>query len=94
VLAHVTPSFDANHNIIAFHSTRRVPNSKVGMQKYFEHLVGIIESNGIEYDEFVSSLCYAAERKIDMSWFKNQRQTRQKNRTKQIFSPHFRRRHG
>ncbi|MCC9620901.1 PAS domain-containing protein [Thalassospira sp. MA62] len=26
VLAHVTPSFDANHNIVGYHSNRRVPN--------------------------------------------------------------------
>lgn len=29
VFAHVTPSYDANRNIIAFHSNRRVPNRAV-----------------------------------------------------------------
>ncbi len=29
VLAHVTPSFDTNNNIIGYHSTRRVPNPNV-----------------------------------------------------------------
>ncbi len=29
VLAHVTPSFDTNNNIIGYHSTRRVPNPKI-----------------------------------------------------------------
>lgn len=29
VFAHVTPSFDANHTIIGFHSNRRVPDRRV-----------------------------------------------------------------
>ena len=29
VLAHVTPSYDANRNIIGYHSNRRTPNRKV-----------------------------------------------------------------
>jgi PAS domain S-box-containing protein len=29
VFAHVTPTFDANQNIVAFHSNRRVPDPKV-----------------------------------------------------------------
>ncbi|MBL4693084.1 MAG: PAS domain-containing protein [Magnetovibrio sp.] len=84
VLAHVTPSYDADHNVIGYHSTRRVPNpdtvqnaiiplynqlceienseqnSKVGMQKAFDHLVGILTDAGIDYDEFISSLMHSA----------------------------------
>ncbi|MBL4691744.1 MAG: PAS domain-containing protein [Magnetovibrio sp.] len=84
VLAHVTPSFDSNQNIIGFHSTRRVPNSetiqnkiiplyrklceienseansKVGIQKSFDHLVSILNDADIDYDEFVSTLMHAA----------------------------------
>ena len=32
VFAHVTPSYDANRNIIGFHSNRRVPNREVVAQ--------------------------------------------------------------
>lgn len=29
VYAHVTPTFDANHNVVGYHSNRRVPDPKV-----------------------------------------------------------------
>tara|TARA_B100000780_G_C21077263_1_gene433730 strand:+ start:387 stop:911 length:525 start_codon:yes stop_codon:yes gene_type:complete len=29
VLAHVTPSFDTNHSVCGYHSTRRVPDQKI-----------------------------------------------------------------
>lgn len=84
VLAHATPTYDRNNNVIGFHSTRRVPNPdtvknaiiplyqqlcelersesnpKVGLQKSFDHLVGILTNAGIDYDEFVSSLMHPA----------------------------------
>ncbi|NIY75754.1 PAS domain-containing protein [Thalassospira sp. HF15] len=33
VFAHVTPTFDANHNVIGYHSNRRVPDPKVLSEK-------------------------------------------------------------
>jgi len=79
VFAHVTPSFDANNNIIAYHSNRRLPepsaiakiepiyktlleeenkhaNQKDGMMAAFSTMVGLLEQQGVSYDEFVFSL--------------------------------------
>lgn len=36
------------------------PSAKDGMQKSFDHLVGILQSKGLDYDELVSSLMRAA----------------------------------
>lgn len=33
VLAHITPSYDCNHNIIGYHSNRRVPDKQIITQK-------------------------------------------------------------
>lgn len=79
VLAHVTPSFDANRTIVGYHSNRRLPepsaiakiepiyqtllaeeagsaDKKVGMQSAYDTLVGLLQENGVSYDEFAFSL--------------------------------------
>jgi hypothetical protein len=79
VFAHVTPSFDPNHNIVGYHSNRRLPrreaiakiepiyrqlleeenrhaSAKDGMNKAFDTLVGLLNEQGVQYDEFVFSI--------------------------------------
>lgn len=79
VLAHVTPSMDANGTILGYHSSRRLPkpaavatvegiyrdlkamedapdSRKDGMVAAHEHLVGVLQSKGVSYDQFVLSL--------------------------------------
>lgn len=80
VLAHVTPSFNPNGEIIGYHSNRRVPDRKIldttimplyaslleiensksnrkdGMMAAYNHLVGILENKGLQYDEFILTL--------------------------------------
>jgi PAS domain S-box-containing protein len=79
VFAHVTPSLDADGNVVGYHSNRRKPtpaqiekvkslydtllteerkyeNRKEGMEKAYGLLTSMLESKGMEYDEFVFSI--------------------------------------
>jgi PAS domain S-box-containing protein len=76
VLAHVTPSFDDDGNIVAYHSTRRVPDPDVvhdTIQPLYAQLKGIEDSaanrkDGMlaAYDKLVGIL---AEAKLDYDEF-------------------------
>jgi PAS domain S-box-containing protein len=79
VFAHVTPTFDAEGRIIAYHSNRRKPDRSAvekciplyrelkamedsysskteGCQRALAHVVSMLESQRMSYDEFVFSL--------------------------------------
>jgi len=80
VYAHVTPSFDKAGQIIAYHSSRRVPdaeivkttivplykqlleieqshgNRKQGLHASSGAVAGLLQEQGVEYDEFVAHL--------------------------------------
>lgn len=79
VLAHVTPSFDGQGNIIGYHSNRRKPdpekvekvialyadlrarendvdNRKDGMGEAYTYFMTSLNTQGIDYDEFVLTL--------------------------------------
>ncbi|MBO6561950.1 MAG: PAS domain-containing protein [Nisaea sp.] len=80
VLAHVTPSFDADGKIDGYHSNRRVPDRqiidgtikplyakilaeeerhhdrKAGLQAGYLMLTGLLEQQGVDYDQFIAAL--------------------------------------
>lgn len=79
VLAHVTPSYDGQGNIVGYHSMRRKPdpaqierikpiyrrlleeerqpsNRKDGMISSHDHLLSMLQAQGMSYDRFVLSL--------------------------------------
>lgn len=75
VLAHVTPTFDANHKIIGYHSNRRVPDrSAVDAIKPIYALLSSVERKHSNPEDGIKAatqvlLDYLGERKIGYDQF-------------------------